>query len=47
MKTETTVVGTEPQPNCSVNSTFNFAMGGLAIVAALVLCYLAYMYWSK
>lgn len=33
--------------SCNVNSTFNFTVGGLAIAAALLIVYLAYVYWLK
>ncbi len=48
MKTETNDVGGKLQPNCNVNSTFNFTVGGLAIAAALVIGYLAYVFsWFR
>jgi hypothetical protein len=46
MKSETNA-GDRPQPGCNVNSTFNFTVGGIAIAAALLIGYLAYMYWWK
>ncbi len=47
MNTEMKDIGDTQQPNCNVNSTFNFTVGGLAIAAALVIGYLAYVYWWK
>jgi hypothetical protein len=32
---------------CNVSSTFNFTVGGLAIAAALLIGYLACLYWFK
>jgi len=37
--------GGQRQPSCNVSMKFNFAVGGIAIAAALLICYLAYMYW--
>ncbi len=47
MKSKTIGTGDRPQPGCNVNSTFNFTVGGFAIAAALLIGYLAYMYWWK
>jgi len=35
------------QSSCNVNSTFNFTVGGFAIAAALLIGYMAYVYWWK
>jgi hypothetical protein len=35
------------QRGCNVSSTFNFTVGGLAIVAAVLIGYLAWLYWFK
>ncbi len=35
----------QPQPNCNVNSVFNFTVGGIAIAVALLIGYLAYVHW--
>lgn len=34
-----------PKANCGVNSTFNFVVGGVSIVAALVILYFARAYF--
>ena len=47
MKSETNSADDRPQPGCNVNSTFNFTVGGFAIAAALLIGYLAYVYWWK
>ncbi len=47
MKSETNDAGGQPQSGCNVNSTFNFTVGGLAIAAALLISYCAYLYWWK
>ena len=47
MKTKTNDDVGRLKPNCNVNSTFNFSVGGVAIVAALLIGYLAYVYWWK
>lgn len=47
MKFERNDTDNRPQPNCNVNSTFNFTVGGFAIAAALLIGYLAYVYWWK
>ncbi|MDQ3582457.1 MAG: hypothetical protein M3495_13010 [Pseudomonadota bacterium] len=47
MKAETKVNDGQLQSNCNVNMTFNFAVGGLAIAAALLIGYLVYAYWLK
>lgn len=47
MKTKTNDDASRLQPGCNVNSTFNFTAGGLAIAAALLIGYLAYVYWWK
>lgn len=33
-----------PEANCNVNSTFNFVVGGVAIVVALAVFYFARLY---
>ncbi len=40
-------VGQRQQARCNVNSTFNFTVGGIAIVAALLVGYLVYAYWWR
>jgi hypothetical protein len=35
------------QIGCGVNSTLNFTVGGVSIVAALLIGYLVYVYWLK
>ena len=47
MKSDTNDTGDRPQLGCNVNSAFNFAVGGFAIAAALLIGYLAYVYWWK
>lgn len=47
MKSKTNGTGDRQQPSCNVNSTFNFTVGGFAIAAALLIGYLAYVYWLK
>lgn len=47
MKSEMNDAGDRPQSGCNVNSTFNFTVGGFAIAAALLIGYLAYVYWLK
>ena len=47
MKTKMNDVGGRLKPNCNVNSTLNFTVGGAAIAAALLIVYLAYVYWWK
>jgi hypothetical protein len=37
--------GGQPQPNCNVNSTFNFAVGAIAISLVVLLGYLAVAHW--
>ena len=34
--------GDQSQPGCNVNSTFNFTVGVLAVVAAIVIGYFIY-----
>ena len=46
-KTETKDVGGRLQPGCNVNSKLNFAVGLLAIAAAVLIGYLVYVYWWK
>ena len=38
---------TQSQPGCNVNSKLNFTVGGVATAVALVLGYLAYVFWWK
>ena len=45
MKTESNDVGGKLEPDCNVNSTFNFTVGGIAIVAAVLIVFLVYAYW--
>jgi hypothetical protein len=33
------------QPGCNVSSTFNFTVGGVSIIVALLIGYLVYVYW--
>ena len=33
------------QPGCNVSSTFNFAVGGVSIMVALLIACLIYVYW--
>ena len=33
------------QPGCNVNSTFNFTVGGVSVMVALLIAYLVYVYW--
>jgi hypothetical protein len=47
MKAQTSDNDNQSRPSCNVNSTFNFMVGGLAIAAAALVGYLAYMYWWK
>ena len=47
MQSEMKEMGDRQQTSCNVSSTFNFTVGGLAIVAALLIGYLAYVYWWK
>jgi hypothetical protein len=47
MKAETNDDGTKSRRGCDVSSTFNFTVGGLAIAAALLIGYLACVYWFK
>lgn len=47
MKSEMNDTGDRPQLGCNANSTFNFTVGGFAIAAALLIGYLAYVYWWK
>ena len=47
MKSETSDPGNRTQPGCNVNSKFNFTVGGFAVAAALLICYVAYVYWWK
>ena len=35
------------QPGCAVNSTFNFTVGALAVLMALVIAYWVYTSWWK
>jgi hypothetical protein len=32
-------------PSCNVSTTFNSAVGVLAVIAAVAIAYLAYRYW--
>ena len=41
---ETKGRGAQQHPGCNVSMAFNFAAGGIAIAAALLICYLAYRY---
>jgi len=34
----------QPQPGCNVNSTFNYMVGGFAIIAAVLIGYLVYFF---
>lgn len=45
MKAEMNDEGGKVRPGCNVSSTFNFTVGGLAIAAALLIGYLACVYW--
>jgi hypothetical protein len=47
VKSEMNDTGDQPELGCNVNSTFNFTVGAFAIAAALLISYLAYMYWWK
>ena len=47
MKSETNGAGARLQSGCNVNSAFNFTVGGVAIAAALLIGYIAYVYWWK
>ncbi len=47
MKSEMNDTGDRPRPGCDVNSTFNFTVGGFAIAAALLIGYLAFVYWWR
>jgi hypothetical protein len=47
MKAQTGDDGNQLQSGCNVSSTFNFTVGGLAIAAASLIGYLAYLYWWK
>ena len=47
MQSEMKEMGDRQQSGCNVNSTFNFTVGGIAIAAALLIGYLAYVYWWK
>jgi hypothetical protein len=46
---QTQVRGTaeRAEPGCAVNSTFNFSVGALAILVALLVGYWAYTSWWK
>lgn len=35
------------ETGCNVNSTFNFTVGGIAIAVAVLIGYLAYVYWWR
>jgi len=49
--TETPITNQKPtgkaQPNCNVNQSFNFAVGGVALVVAVIAGYLIYVYLLK
>jgi hypothetical protein len=45
MKSQSSEPRDDQRTGCGVNSTFNFAVGGLAIVAAVVIGYLAIARW--
>jgi hypothetical protein len=38
--------GGKAQPGCNVNSTFNFSVGAIAILVAILIAYVAYARWS-
>ena len=44
MESETKGRGAQQQSSCNVSMVFNFAVGGIAIAATLLICYLAYSY---
>lgn len=39
-ESETNGRGAQQQPTCNVSMVFNFAAGGIAIAATLLICYL-------
>jgi len=45
MKAQKSDDDSQPRPSCNVSSTFNFTVGGIATAAALLIGYLAYLYW--
>jgi len=45
MKSKTSDLRANREPNCNVNSVFNFTVGGLSIAAAVLVGYLAYVRW--
>lgn len=47
MKSEMKPSGDRQELGCNVNSALNFTVGGVAIAVALLIGYLAYIYWWK
>ena len=47
MKAEMNDDAAKSQRGCNVSSTFNLTVGGFAIAAALLIGYLAWVYWFK
>jgi|SoimicmetaTmtLAB_FD_contig_51_980449_length_568_multi_2_in_0_out_0_1 hypothetical protein len=47
MKAETNDDAAKSPRGCNVSSRFNFTVGGLAIAAALLIGYLACLYWFR
>jgi hypothetical protein len=46
MRAGTSDSGGRVQPGCNVNSTFNFGVGAIAILVAILIAYVAYARWS-
>jgi hypothetical protein len=36
----------QAQPRCNVNSTFNFTVGAIAILVAILIGYIVYARWA-
>jgi len=47
MKAEDNRPGGTKTPGCNVNSRLNYTIGTLAVAAALLLTYVAYVIWWK
>ena len=46
LRSGTSDSGGQPQPGCNVSSTFNFSVGAIAIVVAILIAYVAYTRWA-
>ena len=46
MRAGTSDSGGKAQPGCHVNSTFNFTVGAVAILVAILIAYVAYTRWA-